>query len=60
MFHNHNVSATGAAICGNQVVEEGEECDCGFKEDCTEENCCYPADAEEGKRCSLKPSTQCR
>ena len=30
-----------AALCGNGVVEEGEECDCGWEEDC-EESCCWP------------------
>jgi hypothetical protein len=29
------------AICGNGVVEEGEECDCGWEEDCLED-CCWP------------------
>ena len=29
------------AICGNGVVEEGEECDCGWEEDCLE-TCCWP------------------
>lgn len=48
---------TDAAICGNQVVEEGEECDCGFKEDCKEDMCCYNAD--EAKSCQLKPNKQC-
>ena len=26
------------AICGNEVVEPGEECDCGWEEDCVGEN----------------------
>ncbi|CAG2173558.1 unnamed protein product [Oppiella nova] len=29
------------SICGNEVVETGEECDCGWEEDC-KEPCCYP------------------
>ena len=31
------------AVCGNSVVEPGEQCDCGPGElDCTDP-CCYPA-----------------
>ena len=29
-----------ANICGNQVVEEGEECDCGFNVNCQGDMCC--------------------
>ncbi|XP_053204127.1 disintegrin and metalloproteinase domain-containing protein 10-like [Panonychus citri] len=30
------------AFCGNKIVEEGEECDCGYDvKECTEQ-CCYP------------------
>lgn len=29
------------AICGNGVVEEDEECDCGWEDEC-KESCCVP------------------
>ena len=28
-----------ASICGNLVVEDGEACDCGYPDDCTD-TCC--------------------
>ena len=30
------------AFCGNKIVEDGEECDCGFDESECAEQCCYP------------------
>lgn len=33
-------------FCGNKIVEDGEECDCGYdQKECTE-NCCYPREIE--------------
>jgi len=33
-------------FCGNKIVEEGEECDCGYdSKECTEQ-CCYPREIE--------------
>ena len=51
------ILATGAAICGNQVVEEGEQCDCGFKDDCADDKCCNDAESKDG--CKLKAGVQC-
>jgi len=32
------------AFCGNRIVEDDEECDCGFQRDCHDhgDTCCYP------------------
>ena len=49
------------ALCGNGVVEEGEECDCGWEEDC-EEECCWPQRTEYPpgeKPCTLRPNKVC-
>ncbi|XP_027870278.1 disintegrin and metalloproteinase domain-containing protein 10 isoform X2 [Xiphophorus couchianus] len=49
---------SGQPICGNGLVEEGEQCDCGYRNDCKDE-CCYNADEEVGKKCKLKPDKIC-
>jgi len=35
------VTEPQTSICGNGVVEPGEECDCGWEEDC-KDACCFP------------------
>lgn len=55
--------AAAEAVCGNMVVEEGEECDCGYQEDksCTEDTCCQGrsgAQSAEGD-CELVPDKTC-
>ena len=50
-----------SALCGNGVVEEGEECDCGWEEDC-EESCCWPQKnkPKKGEKpCTLRPKKVC-
>lgn len=54
------------AFCGNKIVEEGEECDCGFDDQECQEECCYPRQSasmspEESKqkRCKRKPNADC-
>nr|XP_024217528.1 disintegrin and metalloproteinase domain-containing protein 10 [Halyomorpha halys] len=49
------------AICGNGVVEAGEQCDCGWEEDC-KEDCCYPQRRHpppEQPPCHLTPHSIC-
>ncbi|NWJ04881.1 ADA32 protein, partial [Crypturellus undulatus] len=41
-----------AAVCGNGVVERGEQCDCGNSEACVLDKCC-------GMDCRFKPGVKC-
>ncbi|XP_019658597.2 disintegrin and metalloproteinase domain-containing protein 15 isoform X4 [Ailuropoda melanoleuca] len=41
-----------ATVCGNTFVEPGEQCDCGFPDDCTDPCCDYFT-------CQLRPGAQC-
>ncbi|XP_067872028.1 disintegrin and metalloproteinase domain-containing protein 10-like [Heterodontus francisci] len=43
-------------ICGNQLVEEGEECDVGHS---STDPCCYGASHSMEFSCKLKPGKQC-
>ncbi|XP_022056523.1 disintegrin and metalloproteinase domain-containing protein 10 [Acanthochromis polyacanthus] len=49
---------SGQPICGNGLVEAGEECDCGYSDQCTDP-CCYSANEAEGKKCKLQPGKIC-
>uniref|UniRef100_A0A665VDG7 ADAM10 endopeptidase n=1 Tax=Echeneis naucrates TaxID=173247 RepID=A0A665VDG7_ECHNA len=43
-------------ICGNQIVEEDEECDVGHND---KDPCCYSAKEPVGVQCHLKPGKVC-
>lgn len=50
---------SGQPICGNGMVEPGEECDCGYSDQCRDQ-CCYDANQPDNKKCKLKPGKACR
>ncbi|XP_039107284.1 disintegrin and metalloproteinase domain-containing protein 15 isoform X5 [Hyaena hyaena] len=41
-----------ATVCGNMLVEPGEQCDCGFPDECTDPCCDYFT-------CQLRPGAHC-
>uniref|UniRef100_A0A8C7Z4N3 Disintegrin and metalloproteinase domain-containing protein 10 n=1 Tax=Oryzias sinensis TaxID=183150 RepID=A0A8C7Z4N3_9TELE len=49
---------SGQPICGNGMVEPGEECDCGYSDQCRDQ-CCYDANQPDNKKCKLKPGKAC-
>ncbi|XP_075741725.1 disintegrin and metalloproteinase domain-containing protein 10 [Rhipicephalus microplus] len=47
-------------ICGNDIVEENEDCDCGFFANDCQENCCYPRhNALGAPGCTLRKGKDC-
>ena len=50
------------SYCGNRIVEEGEDCDCGRPEECLEvDKCCVPTiDALNIPGCTIRKGKQCR
>ncbi|XP_038668837.1 disintegrin and metalloproteinase domain-containing protein 10 [Scyliorhinus canicula] len=55
---NHCFVESGKPICGNGLVEDGEQCDCGYSDQC-KDICCYDANQADEKKCKLRPSKQC-
>ncbi|XP_031536364.2 disintegrin and metalloproteinase domain-containing protein 30 [Vicugna pacos] len=50
-----NIPGLGFVVkrCGNKIVEEDEECDCGSGEDCKTDQCCQPdCKFKQGANCS--------
>lgn len=53
------LKAYNGSLCGNGIVEHGEECDCGYKGEC-KDACCHDASENDiKKRCTLKPNAKC-
>jgi hypothetical protein len=50
---NKGVRTFSESQCGNGIVEEGEECDCGGEKACAANNCCEP------KTCKFKNNAVC-
>ncbi|KAF7489834.1 Disintegrin and metalloproteinase domain-containing protein 10 [Sarcoptes scabiei] len=53
-------------FCGNKIVEEGEECDCGYDSRECNENCCYPRNIDHSQindpyaqPCKRRPGAYC-
>ena len=50
---NKGVTTITGNQCGNGIVEEGEDCDCGGEESCGDNNCCN------AKTCKFKDGAVC-
>nr|CAB3219987.1 disintegrin and metalloproteinase domain-containing protein 10-like [Phallusia mammillata] len=49
-------------VCGNNIIDQDEDCDCGYTDTCVAlgDTCCNPADYEDRTmRCKLKAAAQC-
>lgn len=53
LSNNKNVVTITGQSCGNGIVEEGEECDCGGQEGCGTDQCCDPS------TCKFKGNAVC-
>lgn len=60
--------ASEGAFCGNKIVEDGEECDCGYDDGECDDKCCYPRQVADRDRfrnisargCARRVQTECR
>ncbi|XP_063276059.1 disintegrin and metalloproteinase domain-containing protein 32-like [Prinia subflava] len=52
LFGSPRLSRRSGAVCGNRVVEAGEQCDCGSAQECLKDRCCT-------SWCRLKPRARC-
>ncbi|KAG6932197.1 disintegrin and metalloproteinase domain-containing protein 2-like [Chelydra serpentina] len=47
-----NLSYKRVSVCGNRIVERGEQCDCGSAKECAKDKCCT-------NKCRFKPRAKC-
>uniref|UniRef100_A0A8C3XHY7 ADAM metallopeptidase domain 32 n=1 Tax=Cyanoderma ruficeps TaxID=181631 RepID=A0A8C3XHY7_9PASS len=52
LFGSPRLSRRSRAVCGNRVVEPGEQCDCGTAQECLKDRCCT-------NTCRLKLRAKC-
>jgi hypothetical protein len=50
---NRNIKTIGTQECGNGIVEEGEDCDCGGESGCSDNSCC------DATTCKFKNNAVC-
>ncbi|XP_072029492.1 zinc metalloproteinase-disintegrin-like batroxstatin-1 isoform X2 [Amphiura filiformis] len=50
-----NLISSSPPICGNGILEENEQCDCGSKELCAQTSCCRNCTLISGAQCSGGP-----
>lgn len=55
---NEDVPTISDQLCGNGVVDEGEDCDCGGEERCGDNSCCDPNTCRFTSGSTCDPSTQ--
>ncbi|KAJ7339636.1 Disintegrin and metalloproteinase domain-containing protein 10 [Desmophyllum pertusum] len=55
------IAHNNGSYCGNKIVEEGEDCDCGRPEECPAvDKCCVARnDAIKVPGCTVRPGNQC-
>jgi len=65
--YDGSFSELQVSLCGNKIVEEGEQCDCGMNQTQCNDPCCYPAFISSYERnlnssafpCHLNTRTKC-